>query len=99
MISCCAVSQDKRWIVTSDQGEDSILVVWDSLTGAPVKTIFNPHPAGVIALDISSDSMFVITLGAVDEVRIENSNMMRLAERVTKSSDCTVMNCRTINRM
>ena len=38
-ISCCAVSEDKRWIVTADTGDDSILVVWDSYSGAPVKTI------------------------------------------------------------
>ena len=40
VITCCTVSNDKRWIVTIDSGEDSILVVWDSLSGAPVKTIF-----------------------------------------------------------
>ena len=64
VISCCAVSSDKRWIVTADAGEESILVVWDSLTGAPVKTYFNPHPRGVKALDISDDGMYVTTLSA-----------------------------------
>lgn len=63
VISCCAVSHDKRWIVTSDTGEESLLVVWDSKTGAPVKTIFNPHPGGVISLSISSDCLYVVTLG------------------------------------
>jgi len=30
-----------------------MLVVWDVATGTPKKTIFNPHPDGVIALDIN----------------------------------------------
>ena len=63
MISCCAVSTDKRWIVTADIGEDPIMVVWDATTGAPVKTIFSPHAKGVKALDISSDALYITTLG------------------------------------
>lgn len=62
IISCCAVSKDKRWIVTADEGEDSILVVWDSQTGTPVKTIFSPHPGGCCSVDISDDSMFLVSL-------------------------------------
>ena len=72
LISCCAVSKDKRWIVTADIGEDSILVVWDSFSGAPVKTLFNPHKKGVISLDISDDALFICTLGAPDHVRISS---------------------------
>ena len=43
-ITCCCVSEDKRWIATADAGPDSMIVVWDSLSGTPIKTIFNPHP-------------------------------------------------------
>ena len=39
-----------------------MLVVWDALTAAPVKTIFNPHPGGVFVMDLSADSMFIATL-------------------------------------
>lgn len=67
-ITCCAISSDKRWIVTGDVGDDSILVVWDSTTGTPVKTIFIPHAKGVVAVDISDDSMYVTTLGETDTV-------------------------------
>lgn len=67
-ISCCTVSPDKRWIVTADIGEDPIFVVWDSFSGAPVKTIFNPHRNGVKALDISNDAMYIITLSEREEV-------------------------------
>jgi WD40 repeat protein len=62
VISCCAVSADKRWIVTADTGDDTILVVWDSLTGSPVKTIFSPHLRGVKSVDISGDSLYIATL-------------------------------------
>ena len=40
-ITCCCVSEDKRWIATADSGPDSMIVVWDSLNGTPIKTIFN----------------------------------------------------------
>ena len=32
-ISCTAVSGDRRWLVTADNGKDSILIVWDSFSG------------------------------------------------------------------
>ena len=69
LISCCAVSDDKRWIVTADIGEDPILVVWDSVTGAPVKTFFSPHAKGVRAVDISDDGQYITTLSEPEQVR------------------------------
>lgn len=68
-ITCCAVSKDKRWIVTADAGDDSILVIWDSLSGAPVKTLFSPHAHGVCSVDISDDALFVATLSVAAPVR------------------------------
>lgn len=62
MITTCAVSKDKRWIVTADVGEDCLIVVWDAYKGTPVKTIFNPHPTGVVSVDISRDSMMIAAL-------------------------------------
>jgi len=64
VISCCAVSSDKRWIVTADQGDESILVVWDSFSGVPVKTFFAPHVGGTCSVDISSDCLYLTTLSA-----------------------------------
>ena len=66
-ITCCCVSEDKRWIATADAGTDALIVVWDSVTGTPIKTIFNPHPNGVLAMDITPDAMFLVTLSAPDE--------------------------------
>jgi hypothetical protein len=28
-ISCCTVSDDKRWLVTADAGNDSTIIIWD----------------------------------------------------------------------
>ena len=32
-ITCTAVSGDRRWLVTADEGEDPLLTVWDSFSG------------------------------------------------------------------
>jgi hypothetical protein len=40
-----------------------MLIVWDSITGTPVRTFFNPHPGGVRCLDLSMDNMYLATLG------------------------------------
>ena len=61
-ISCCSVSNDKRWIVTADIGEDALMVVWDSITATPLKTIFSPHGKGVYRMDISQNGNYICTL-------------------------------------
>merc|ERR1719158_751496 len=63
-ITATAVSQDKKWIVTADTGPDSMLVVWERESGTPVKTVFNPHPYGVHALDITPDAKHLVTISA-----------------------------------
>uniref|UniRef100_H3GM44 Cilia- and flagella-associated protein 251 n=1 Tax=Phytophthora ramorum TaxID=164328 RepID=H3GM44_PHYRM len=65
-ISCCVVSEDKRWVVTADRGHESMLVVWDAQSGNPIRTIFRPHANGVQAIDISPDALFLVTLSAVN---------------------------------
>lgn len=50
--------------MTADAGQDSMLVVWDTASGIPIKSIFNPHRNGVIAMDISPDALFIVTLSA-----------------------------------
>jgi WD40 repeat protein len=39
-----------------------MLVVWDVNSGTPRKTIFNPHPEGVLALDVNADGSLIVTL-------------------------------------
>ena len=63
-ITSTCVSPDKKWIASADAGPDSVIVIWDSETGVPVKTIFNPHNLGVADLAMSSDGMFLASLGA-----------------------------------
>ncbi|KAH9123553.1 hypothetical protein AeMF1_005476 [Aphanomyces euteiches] len=81
-ISCCAVSEDKRWIVTADRGQDSMLVVWDATTANPIKTIFNPHLDGVQCVDISPDAMFIVTLsvGRAKNDKSEQAQEIKLWE-------------------
>ena len=37
-ITATACSEDKKWVVTADTGEDSMLVVWDARNYTPVRT-------------------------------------------------------------
>ncbi len=62
LITCTACSEDKNLIVTADSGQDSMLVVWDSVYATPQRTYFNPHENGVIAMDISADAHYLVTL-------------------------------------
>ena len=62
-ISCCVVSEDKRWIVRG------ILVtipfLWCGiLTLVHLLRPSSPHAYGIRGLDITSDSLYVATLGA-----------------------------------
>ncbi len=43
-----------------------MLVVWDVNTGTPKKTILNPHPDGVLALDINEDGNLIVTLSKAE---------------------------------
>ena len=69
-ISATACSEDKRWIVTGDKGDDSMLIVWDSVSGTPVRTFFNPHQGGVKCLDLSTDNKYIVTLGNDEPLNI-----------------------------
>ena len=61
-ITCACASADRRLIATSDRGANSMLVVWDSYSTQPVKTIATPHPQGVHAMDMSPDGGYLVTL-------------------------------------
>ena len=62
VISCCVVDRNKRWIVTSDIGIDPILVVWDAISYVPVKTYPLPTLGGIVAVDISDDALYIVTI-------------------------------------
>lgn len=83
-ISCCVVSEDKRWIVTADKGPEAMIIVWDAVTGNPIKTIFQPHPWGVQAIDISPDALFLVTLSAVEPTNNSDGNAATASETKKK---------------
>ncbi|NXV65082.1 CF251 protein, partial [Molothrus ater] len=65
VISCLCVSEDKRWVATADQGPDAMIIVWDSYSGVPVRTIFQSHSEdGVCAIAISQDAKYLVTISA-----------------------------------
>lgn len=63
LIKCCVVSKDKKFIITCDSGKESRIIIWDSRSGTPVKTIMNAHVLGTNAVDISADGQLIVTLG------------------------------------
>ncbi|KAL5017193.1 hypothetical protein ScPMuIL_006782 [Solemya velum] len=64
-ITCSCVSEDKRWLATGDKGRDSMVVVWDTYTGIPVQTLFDPTPdGGVVALAMTPDARYLATLSS-----------------------------------
>jgi len=67
VITAVTVSSDKQWIVTADTGEDSMLCIWDRNSGSPIKIMFNPYKEGVVSVDITTDSKYLVTLSAPEQ--------------------------------
>ena len=74
-ITAACVSADRRFIATGDTGPDSLIVVWDSKLGTPLKTYFNPHPYGVASLDMSADGRFLASLSAKKPAPTDNGSL------------------------
>ncbi|NWR08668.1 CF251 protein, partial [Paradoxornis webbianus] len=65
VISCLCVSENKRWVATADRGPDALIMVWDSYSGVPVRTIFKSRSEdGVCAIAISQDAKYLVTISA-----------------------------------
>ena len=47
-----------------------MLIVWDSVSGTPVRTYFNPHQGGIKCLDLSTDNKYIVTLGNDEPLNI-----------------------------
>ncbi|ESO91649.1 hypothetical protein LOTGIDRAFT_191347 [Lottia gigantea] len=66
-ITCSCVSDDKRWLVTGDRGEDAMVIVWDTYSGTPIQTLFDLSPdgdGGVVAVALTPDARYLATLSS-----------------------------------
>ncbi|KAJ9526919.1 hypothetical protein QJQ45_017710 [Haematococcus lacustris] len=63
-ISCIAALEDHSIIITADIGQQSLLVLWDSSTGNPVKSVAQPHANGIMAMDISPGGAWLATVSS-----------------------------------
>lgn len=61
-ISCTCVSQDKRWLATSEIGDECMLIIWDTEASIPIKTIFDVDVVGISKMAFSSCAKFIATL-------------------------------------
>ncbi|NXC42401.1 CF251 protein, partial [Penelope pileata] len=62
-ISCLCISEDRRWLATADRGPDPLVIVWDTFSGIPVRTIFDSQTgSGVGAIAISQDAKYLVTI-------------------------------------
>ncbi|KAL3316634.1 Cilia- and flagella-associated protein 251 [Cichlidogyrus casuarinus] len=66
-ITSLTSSEDKNWIASADSGPQSNIIVWDSRTFNAVRTIFDPHPEGTIAISLSSDARYLVSLSASND--------------------------------
>lgn len=66
-ITCLAASDDRSLLVSADAGADSLLVFWDPATGQPIRTLQQPHAAGVVAVAVAPGACQMATLSAVDD--------------------------------
>ncbi|CAH1800946.1 unnamed protein product [Owenia fusiformis] len=66
-ISATCTSEDKRWLATADKGKNNIIIIWDTYTGVPVRTIFDPHPdGGVQAIAMTPNAKYIATISAAE---------------------------------
>lgn len=65
-IACLAATEDRSTIITADVGNESMLVLWSSKNGNPIKSIPRAHAHGIVALDISPGGDWLATISAVD---------------------------------
>ncbi len=58
------VTEDRSTIITADEGNESLLVLWNSRTGSPIKSIPQAHAHGITAMDLSPGGEWLATVSA-----------------------------------
>ncbi|UJR34201.1 hypothetical protein I4U23_021607 [Adineta vaga] len=60
-ITCCCISNDKRWLCTADTGRDCTIIIWDTITGLPNQTYFDVIN-GTGTVTFSTDAKYLAAL-------------------------------------
>ena len=61
IIASCTAA-DRRFVATCDAGVDALMIIWDTHTFLPIKHINLSESEGVLAMDMTSDAMYIATL-------------------------------------
>ncbi|XP_060813942.1 cilia- and flagella-associated protein 251-like [Bombus pascuorum] len=63
-VTTLSTSKDGKWLLSADFEKDCVTVVWDTETGVPISTLFNPHgDKGMTAAKISPNAKYIVTVG------------------------------------
>ncbi|XP_076435189.1 cilia- and flagella-associated protein 251-like isoform X2 [Babylonia areolata] len=60
------LSEDKRWLLTGDKGPNGAVIAWDTYTGVPIRTLYDPNPDGgfeLVTLNRSGRYLATLTGG------------------------------------
>ncbi|KAF5841782.1 WD40-repeat-containing domain protein [Dunaliella salina] len=63
-ITCMLATEDRTAIITADEGNESMLVLWNSRSGNPIKSIPQAHAHGITAMDLSPGGEWLATVSA-----------------------------------
>jgi WD40 repeat protein len=65
-----ASSVDKRWLATADRGVDEVTIVWDTVSGEPVRTWFDDEMNSVGHLAFSADGTLLAVLSGEQQCQL-----------------------------
>ncbi|CAG9462461.1 unnamed protein product [Pedinophyceae sp. YPF-701] len=68
-ISSLATIPDRSVVITADIGPESLVVMWDSLSGQPIFTMPAPGEGGTRTVDVSNDGAYMALLTAQPPAR------------------------------
>ncbi|KZC04530.1 WD repeat-containing protein 66 [Dufourea novaeangliae] len=59
-----SVTNDGKWLLSADFEIDPVVVIWDTESGVPICTLFNPHgESHLSAARISPNAKYIVTVG------------------------------------